>query len=81
MTNQFERSMEVTKVESLADDMATVITSKPLPPGSRISFVVNGATLHAKVVAIKKCDEPFFAVNVRLHSVSKSDRETLLSVL
>ncbi|MBN2524789.1 MAG: hypothetical protein JXR76_00250 [Deltaproteobacteria bacterium] len=81
MTNPFERPMEINSVESLIEDMATVLTGKPLPPGSRISFTAAGATIHAKVVAIKKRGESQFAVNVRVHSLTKSDKDALLSVL
>ena len=81
MTNQFERPMAVTDVESLNEDMATVLTPKPLPPGSRISFSAANALIHGKVVAIKKREEGTFAVNVRLNSLTRTDREALLSVL
>ena len=81
MTNQFERPMEVTAVESLLEDVATVLTHKPLPPGSRISFWAADTLIHGKVVAIKKRDEARFAVTVRVNSLTRTDRETLLSVI
>ncbi|MBN2340766.1 MAG: hypothetical protein JXX29_11280 [Deltaproteobacteria bacterium] len=78
MTNQFERPMEVTKMESLAVDVATVLTPRPLPPGSRVTFNVAEVALHAKVVAIQKRGDTLFAVTVRVNNVSKEDREKLL---
>ncbi|MBN2719455.1 MAG: hypothetical protein JXX14_26625 [Deltaproteobacteria bacterium] len=81
MTNQFERPMEVTKVDSLIEDVATVLTPRPLPPGSRIAFTVSGASIHGKVVAIKKHGDGQFAVTVRLNSLTRADRDVLMSVL
>ncbi len=81
MTNQYERPMAVDRVAALVEDVATVITGNPLPPGARLSFMVQGATIHGKVVAIKKKGSSEFAVNVRLNSLSRSDRDALESVV
>ena len=81
MTNQFERPMDVTAVESLVEDVATVLTARPLPLGSRISFTAQNALIHGKVVAIKKRGEGQFAVNVRLNSLTREDREALESAV
>lgn len=81
MNNQFERFMEITVFESLAEDVACVLTSTPFPPGSRISFVAAEVLLHGKVVAILKRSEGLFAVNARLNSVSKAERAALVQFL
>ena len=73
--------MKVDSVAALVEDVATVITQNPLPPGARISFVVKDATVHGKVVAIKKRGSSEFAVNVRLNSLTRSDRDALENVV
>jgi hypothetical protein len=81
MTNQFERPMEVNSVTALVEDMATVLTGKPMPPGARVSFKANGATIHGKVVSIQKRANNGFAVNVRLNSLTRSDRDALENIV
>lgn len=73
--------MEVNSVTALVEDVATVLTGKPMPPGARVSFEANGATIHGKVVSIQKRANSGFAVNVRLNSLTRSDRDALENIV
>ena len=68
-------------------DLLTVIAASPLPPGSRVAFALdipgedNLVEVQGKVVYAKPLpeDTSHCKMSIRIHSLPKADRDTLLA--
>ena len=72
--NLYERPLETQSLLSYVNNMATLKCPAGLPPGSRVCFIVKDLEFSGKVIGLKKNKDHSFAVSVRLHGLSKSDR-------
>ena len=80
------KSPEAAELMEFKGDLLTVSATRPLPPGSRVAFVlpiggetpvsVQGKVLHADPMSE---DSNRFLMTLRVHSLTRDERDRLLS--
>ncbi len=75
-------TLEVEKLLSCQGDVMGILTGTGLPPGSRVTLALDhiiGAPLrlNGKITRIDRHDGNLFSIVVRLHSVTREQREII----
>ena len=85
-SNSSQSTVKVERVLSAKGDVMTVLASVALPPGSRVSLVLDSLLptplhLQGKITRIDRHDDTLFSMVVRVHSVTRDQRQILNSIL